>query len=277
MDLRSLVKLRGKRYSSNLDKFSKLKDSIFGVLYVLLKENEGPIIIDIILTVIEFLEFMIFPFSETVIYNIKKVSPSWNAKEATTYLRNFFVSFSLVHYLHHRSATLYLVIFYLSVVAVTLVIVNIAYVSYSFSRKYFTITWPLYVLRNVAKIFVTILFMPFVGIYSLVKLDLFLSVLICHSDPNNPQILITEIGEIRCFYGFHFLHVFCSIIVSIVFLLICLICALTFFECSNEEGDLTAKFILNKNRENSRADFIMLLSKIIKIILFSFFNTVYFK
>jgi hypothetical protein len=58
------------------------------------------------------------------------------------------------------------------VVAVSLVIINIAYVSYSFSRKYFTITWPLYVLRNVAKIFVTILFMPL--------LELFLSIIHCH-------------------------------------------------------------------------------------------------
>jgi hypothetical protein len=67
MDLRSLVNLRRKRYSTNLDKFSKIRDSVFGVLYVLLKENEGPIVMHIILTIIEFLEFMIFPFHSAVL------------------------------------------------------------------------------------------------------------------------------------------------------------------------------------------------------------------
>jgi hypothetical protein len=66
MDLRSLVNLRRNRYSTNLDKFSKIRDSIFGVLYVLLKENEGPIALHIVLTFIEFLEFMIFPFHYAV-------------------------------------------------------------------------------------------------------------------------------------------------------------------------------------------------------------------
>jgi hypothetical protein len=73
MDLRSLVNQRRKRYSTNLDKFSKIRDSIFGVLYVLLKENEEPIVLHIVLTVIEFLEFMIFPFNYAVKNILNKV------------------------------------------------------------------------------------------------------------------------------------------------------------------------------------------------------------
>jgi len=152
---------------------------------------------------------------------------------------NIFTKFNLVHPLEGGSATLYLIVLYLAVVAVTLVIFNIAYVSYSFSRKYFTVTWPLYVLRTVAKIFVTILFMPIFG-KILFILELFLTTLHC---VQYGDVVATHIGHIKCFYGFHFLHIFCAIIVAIVFVLICLICALTFFECSNEEEDLTAKYL----------------------------------
>lgn len=159
MDLRSLVNIRRKRYSPNQDKFSKIRDSIFGVLYVLLKDDEGPIIVHLIETFIEFLEFMIFPFHLTIL-------SVWNSSWAK-YIGNFLSLFNIVHYLEHYPGSnpqiTYLIVFYLAVTAVTLVIINIAYVSYSFSRKYFTVTWPLYVLRTIAKIFVTILFMPLFG------------------------------------------------------------------------------------------------------------------
>ena len=102
--------------------------------------------------------------------------------------------------------------------------------------------------------------------------DLFLSILNC---VKTGDVYITFIGEIQCYYGFHFLHVFCSVVVTIVFVLICLICALTFFECSDEEGDLTAKYFYITNRENSRADFVMLISKIISILIMTFLSKVF--
>jgi len=64
----------------------------------------------------------------------------------------------------------YLCFFYAIVVMVFLMILNIAYVSFSISRSYFTITWPLHLLRTCAKVIVTILFMPMFGNQSQLKI-----------------------------------------------------------------------------------------------------------
>jgi hypothetical protein len=54
---------------TSFEKFEqKLKESIFGVLYVLLKDdNSSSLALDIVFTIIEFVQFMMFPFNETVI------------------------------------------------------------------------------------------------------------------------------------------------------------------------------------------------------------------
>jgi hypothetical protein len=132
-----------------------------------------------------------------------------------------------VHYLQDLSASIYLTVFYTSLSLVILMIVNIAYVSYSFSRNFFTVTWPLYVLRYVAKAVVTIFFMPLQ--------EIFISILSCSVDSTGKSVNSFS-PSIECWTGFHFLHLFCSIAVSIVFIMISLIVALTYFEC-NDGGD----------------------------------------
>lgn len=69
--------------------------------------------------------------------------------------------------------------------------------------------------------------------------------------------------SIECFKGIHILHVFITAIVSIVFLIICLIVSLVFFENSQISDKHDAKI-------NSRIDFAILLIKVLKSILFSF-------
>ena len=43
---------------------------------------------------------------------------------------------------------------------ILLIVVDIVYVSYSFSRKRFAIMWPLQILRSVASFVITVLFLP---------------------------------------------------------------------------------------------------------------------
>lgn len=43
---------------------------------------------------------------------------------------------------------------------ILLIIVDIMYVSYSFSRNRFVVMWPLYILRSIASLVVTVLFLP---------------------------------------------------------------------------------------------------------------------
>ena len=61
-------KINHKEFSS-FEKFElKLKESIFGVLYVLLKDDHSSLILHFSLTIIEFLQLMIFPFDKSVNY-----------------------------------------------------------------------------------------------------------------------------------------------------------------------------------------------------------------
>lgn len=48
---------------------------------------------------------------------------------------------------------------------VILVLLDIVYVSVSFSRNKFNHVWPLHVLRSIVSFIVTVLFMPVVGIF----------------------------------------------------------------------------------------------------------------
>jgi hypothetical protein len=66
----NLVNIRSRSYKDNKEKFdAKLKESIFGVLYVLLKDEHTPPLLHLILTFVEFIEFMIFPFNKAVYLN----------------------------------------------------------------------------------------------------------------------------------------------------------------------------------------------------------------
>ena len=52
---------------NSFEKFEmKLKESVFGVLYVLLKDDHSSLILHLVLQTIEFLQLMIFPFDEIV-------------------------------------------------------------------------------------------------------------------------------------------------------------------------------------------------------------------
>jgi len=66
--MEELVELRKLNFEQQKAKQNnKIKDSIFGVLYVLLKDTEEPEILEFVLGIIEFLEFLGFPFGGSVI------------------------------------------------------------------------------------------------------------------------------------------------------------------------------------------------------------------
>ena len=64
-----------------------LKASIFGVLYVLLKNQSFSIWVEIIFVIIQLLQFMAFPFRplvNTISYNINFSSTTFGSKKART-------------------------------------------------------------------------------------------------------------------------------------------------------------------------------------------------
>lgn len=59
--------------------------------------------------------------------------------------------------------TTFVVIFYVAILMVILVIIDIFYVSYSFQQKKFKYVWPLKLLRTFCGLLVTVFFLNFLG------------------------------------------------------------------------------------------------------------------
>jgi hypothetical protein len=68
--------------------------------------------------------------------------------------------FNISNYLPNIGYTAFIVSMYFLDFIILLMIIDIFYVSYSFSQKRFTVMWPLYVLRSVTSLVVTVLFLP---------------------------------------------------------------------------------------------------------------------
>jgi hypothetical protein len=75
-------------------------------------------------------------------------------------LAKFFKQFSIGSYLPGAPFSAFLVVVYGLIFIILLIIVDIVYVSYSFSKKKFRFTFPLVVLAQVVPLFVTVLFLP---------------------------------------------------------------------------------------------------------------------
>ena len=164
--------------------------------------------------------------------------------------------------------TAFLVIFYLCLAIVVLVILDVFYVSYSFTQKKFAFVWPMQALRTVCGLFVTVLFLPFLGIYIfnniLLNVETFTTMLRCDSDGK-----MTLFKDVTCWEGTHIIHACFAIVISIIFILIAFVVSLTYFESRSTSNDLTAKV-------TSRADVYIVIMKTILLYMFSFLVRVQF-
>jgi len=87
------------------------------------------------------------------------------------------------YWLAKLNSTTYLVLFYICVSFVCLVILDIFYVSYSYSRKKLPFMWPLQALRTVAGLISTVIFLPIFGkpFYRLKITDIFTTMIHCET------------------------------------------------------------------------------------------------
>ncbi|MDR3548414.1 MAG: hypothetical protein P4M11_09160 [Candidatus Pacebacteria bacterium] len=138
---------------------SEIRRSIFEVLFLLLKEEETSVWQLTILRMIDFFQLMVFPFSNDAQF-------PWNASNLLSSLQTVIQVFQVISYLSNFPWNTYLVIFYLGILLVILVIVDIIYVLYSMARKKFTFIWPLKALTSFCSVFVTILFLPLLSTVS---------------------------------------------------------------------------------------------------------------
>lgn len=221
-----LVNLRDKHYNKNNERLDKkIIDILYGVMYIINKEDHPNFYFFLFLTVTEFLEFLSFPFDHTML-------KYWDGNVVANRVI-FSVSYvDIKIHLIGKSAFAYLLSFYICVFIIILVCLNISYVFYSFSRNYFTYTWPLSLLCKSLKIFVSILFIPF--------LTLFVSVFLCNKADDG--LYYSGVApELQCYGILHGVTMCISLIVIFLFSLICAIQIGFSFDLSFFTEDFEAK------------------------------------
>ena len=94
-----------------------------------------------------------FPFNQTV-------NSIWKANSFLSIIFEIFNIFNITNYLPNISYRTFIISMYILEFIILLMIIDIFYVGYSFSKKRFAVMWPLYVLRSVTSLVVTVLFLP---------------------------------------------------------------------------------------------------------------------
>jgi len=226
---------------------AELKNNIFGILFVLLKEQETSIYTSFILAAIQFLQLLIFPFHATI-------NKTWDSEDVTDVLHSIFNYFNIVPYLDDTNWDLYIIFFYIGIVVVGIMIIDALYVSYAFSRKRYSFTWPIIILRYIGTLFMTVLYLPF--------LDYFISVPACVTDKSGLSVH-SFYSEVRCWNGVHILHAIFAILGSILFVATTAVLSLTYFEYKGVSNDPNARI-------NSRPNFLILVYKTIMVICLTY-------
>lgn len=115
-----------------------------------------------------------FPFHE-------KVKDIWKATGFLEFIFEFFNKFDPTNYVPRINYTTYIIGLYLLDMIILLIFIDILYVSYSFSKKKFSLMWPLTILRSVTSYFVTVLFLPIT--------ETLISILQCTTNQNGELVL----------------------------------------------------------------------------------------
>ena len=106
---------------------------------------------------------------------------------------------------------------------------------------------------------VTVFFLNFLGIIILdiLIIELFCNFLKCLPSEDDPNLLVMNLySDVECWKGLFILHASFSVVVSFVFVIICLVAAIALYESKESPNDVSAKI-------TSRADFGVLIVKIV--------------
>lgn len=201
-----------------------IRTTLFELLFILLQEEEKSVLQLGVMRIIDFFQLMAFSFSSDANF-------PWNTGNLFQIFQSVTSVFQIINYLPNFQWNIYLAVFYLGILLVVLVIIDIIYVIISIARKRFTLIWPLKILTMFCSLFVTALFLPLLGIKSSfnIKIELFVSIVTC-KDNSTGQLVLASYPEVECWVGLHILHAAIAITVSIIFILISLIVTITFYE-----------------------------------------------
>lgn len=80
---------------------------------------------------------------------------------------------------------------------ILLIMIDIGYVSYQITKNKINQTWPIAILRSVASIFVTVLFLPIT--------ETLISIISC-TTTDDGKLVVYYFNEIECYIGWHLVH-----------------------------------------------------------------------
>ena len=145
-----------------------------------------------------------------------------------------------------------MIIFYFSVISIFLLILGILYISILYYKNNLRKVWPIHVLREIISFITKPLFIPI--------LSILMSILNCKDGKNyfNDKITCQKNWKI-------YLRSLLSIISSLLFIFETFLIEKIFFETQISNNNPMAKF-------TSESDIYFLLSKILLIIVFTFWN-----
>ena len=231
---------------------SELKESVFQVLYLILKDEEEGLIGFFFETALDYLQNLAFAFYE-------KIYSVWKASQLLNVIFNVFNFFQLQTYFGSAfTYTNYVIAFYLVVTVIILVFINITYVSYAFSKKRVSAIWPVIVLRSVASLVFTLFFLPIT--------ELLIGMLQCQSaSDGSGMYVLANYESVECFKGSHIIHATVAIIITVLFAIVGFVVVLACFEVRMLTEDMTA-------RQHSRGDVFFTVNKIILQLSFAFFT-----
>jgi len=136
----------------------ELKNTIFGVTFLMLKSEQESTWQVYVILIIEACQLFALVFNPNINF-------PWKGYDVDTYFQGFLQVFQIVYWAKYVDWVPYLIIFYSAVFVIFLIVIDILYAIYSFSSKKIAIMWPLRILRIVLGFLVTFLFMPFICIF----------------------------------------------------------------------------------------------------------------
>lgn len=132
---------------------SPFRKTLYEALFILLKDEDSGLVKLALLRIVDFLQLMVFPLNSDVEF-------PWRAGSLYDSFETVVDTFQVINYLSNFTWTTYIVIFYLGILLVVLIILDIVYVLYSLSKRRFALLWPLKLLASFCSVFVTALFLP---------------------------------------------------------------------------------------------------------------------
>lgn len=230
----------------------KLKNTIFGVLNILLKFDDDSFAGEVLSLINETCQFLYYPFYDPMGYLWKKDSLFSIISKTLSYFQTV---------VFFNDTQLYIVVFYFMILLIVLVVLDIIYVSYSISSKNKAgAVWPMRLLRSVVSFIVTVMFNPMV--------EFLLAILECSNtdQDGNPLEYYQNynVDNMHCWTNTHFtVMVVLSILITIIFIIICTVVQTIFYETKTSDKADGAK-------TNSKCDLVSLAVKIALILIYSF-------